>query len=1101
MADQDMIEAVEPNRRNIRFDARNDRPSRAPNTGADSPGRSLSRRSSRVMSSDTMVPIEYRSLSIELDESARNAKVSLKKDNEAFKELAKIDWHTVSLDTVFSRLSTSTANGLLNSRIPELLRTYGYNKPTEPPSRLLRKLFFYFFGGFGPLLFVGGILVLICYKPLGNPPAIANLVLGVVLLMVFLVQAAFNAWQDYSSSRVMSSIKTMIPSECQVIRSGLHMEILTAEIVPGDVLLIKQGQKIPADLRLVSVTADLQFDRSILTGESKPVHGKLESTSDNYLETHCIALQGSTCINGSGTGICVATGDQTVFGRIAKLTSQPSSGLTDLQKEVLRFVLIIASLVFFVVVLVCTLWGAWLRKAHPNWIDVPLLIVDCVSVAVAFIPEGLPIALTACLTITAAVLKKNKILCKSLAIVETLGSVSVICSDKTGTLTMNEMTVTKYSIGNTEEDVAYTHNGFADLDLSPEHLSKDAVEQLHILTGLCHSARFDAGNDAVHLSERKIIGDATDRATLRFAEQGSSTAALREAWSTELEVPFNSKNKFMIKVVSTHSDEELSKIIPDKNERLEDHNSRSVLMIKGAPDILLAKCTHMIHSDGSRVELRAPTRAGILNVMEKWSADGMRVILCARKVVSTQTVNDIETLMRDGSGNPGLLDEQIKGLTVVGLLGIVDPLKSDIPFVIETLRRAGIRTFMVTGDAKATAVAIARQATIITTEPHLVHDLSDLEPHDDKTKDATPADWESNRETRSIALDGKDLIRLGQEQWDMLVHYDEIVFARTTPEQKLRIIKELQAREIVVGMTGDGVNDAPSLKAADIGIAVKGGSDIAIEAADMVLLDSFSAIVHAIEFGRLVFDNLKKIVVYLLPGGSFSEFWPVMNNVLFGLPQNLSSFLMIVICLFTDCAGAIALTYERPESDIMLRPPRRVGKDRLVNSRLILQAYVTIGIPECACAMAMSYWYMQRKGVPFGEMFLKYGDMPEGFDIDSYNEVLNVGSSIYFVTIVVMQWVMLFAVRTRRQSVFQQIPFFNKATENWRLIPAILFALVVSIFFLYVPFFQRTVGTTPVPVEYWFLPFAFGLGILLIDEARKWCARRWPTGLAARLAW
>lgn len=397
--------------------------------------RSLRRRYS--IDPSTALPITYRTVSFAIEESkdkqlAEAARV--KKD--AVAELGELEWHTLSIDEVQRRLSTSLTRGLSNDQVQGKLKEFGKNIPSKPPSDLFSRIFGYLFGGFGSVLLIGGVLVTITYQPLGNPnPAIANLALAIVLFAVFLIQALFNAWQDWSSSRTMASITGMLPDESFVLRDGNRVELLATEIVPGDILYIKSGNKLPADVRFAEVSSDAKFDRSILTGESAPVAGSVDSTDTNYLETNCIGMQGTHCISGSALGICVSTGDRTVFGKIAKLTNTPKTAMTLLQKEILRFIMIICALMLFFNLVVIICWVAWLRKDHPEWISVGGLIVDIVTVAVAFIPEGLPIALTASLTITANIMKSNQVLCKSLKTVETLGSVSVICSDKTGTLT------------------------------------------------------------------------------------------------------------------------------------------------------------------------------------------------------------------------------------------------------------------------------------------------------------------------------------------------------------------------------------------------------------------------------------------------------------------------------------------------------------------------------------------------------------------------------------------------------------------------------------------------------------------------------------------
>ncbi|KAK9358121.1 hypothetical protein V1504DRAFT_306765 [Lipomyces starkeyi] len=1034
------------------------------------------------------LPVTYRTMSMEIDETYdRKTNQDLKLASaKAAQDLADLDWHIVSRSELFTRLSTSPVEGLTTAKVKCRLAELGKNTPSRPPSHLVRDWLSYFFGGFGFTLLVSSILVLVSWKPLGQPPDVANLALALVLFGVFVVQGGFNAWQDFSSSRVMASITGMLPDECQLLREGNRITTAATEIVPGDILLFRAGSKLPADIRFIEISSDTKFDRSILTGESIPLPPTVDSTNDNYLETSCIGLQGTFCSSGTGVGVVLATGDRTVFGRIAKLASQPTTGMTTLQKEVYLFCVVVGTVMAIMIAVVLIVWGAWLQRDHPGWITVPTLIVSCVSVAVSFIPEGLPIAVTASLTITANLMRKNKILCKSLKAVETLGSVSVICTDKTGTLTMNNMWVVECATGDLRMprqlaiDRHFTEND--------KRLSNTALSQLRSVASLCNAGEFDITTSGLPLANRKIIGDATDQAILRFAETLGSVAEVRAMWNKRFELPFNSKNKFMISVFSIANDigRDVALSAVESKEFTEDE---LLLTIKGAPDIIIARCNRYIDRHGVSCPLDSNTRDVIENIKDKWSREGKRVILLARKTLPWTTA---EVSSKDFGKE--VLEHVRSGLTLVGMVGIMDPPREEIPRVISTLRRAGIRVFMVTGDFALTAEAIARECRIISSTPDRIHDISSLRHYD------TAADLCSDR-LSSIVISGSELTTLSDTQWTKLCQYDEIVFARTTPEQKLRIVKEFQSRDEIVGMTGDGVNDAPSLKAADIGIALGSGSDIAIEASDMVLLDKFDGIVEAVEYGRVVFDNLKKTIAYLLPAGCFAEFWPIITYIVLGLPQILSSFLMIIISCFTDCVAATMLAFEKPESDVLLRPPRRTKEDHLVSWRLILQAYFFVGTLQTVCSFAMSYWYLQRKGIPFSTLWLGFGAIPDGISFEYYTQKLNEASSIYFVNLVVMQWFNLMAVRTRRQSIFQMPPAFNKKTQNLYLFPAILFSLLMVFFWLYIPAFQSTLGTTPVPAIHFFLPMCFGFCILLLEEGRKYIVRKHPKGLLAKCAW
>ncbi|WWC64599.1 uncharacterized protein I303_107210 [Kwoniella dejecticola CBS 10117] len=1042
---------------------------------------------------------EFRTLSIDVTDTQRQATVTAINRKGAAKDIAELEWHKYSVDDVLQRLSVNEKVGLEDEQVKRKFSQYGSNEINPPKPNLFLKWLEYVLGGFGSLLLIASILCFIAWKPLGEPnPAAANLALAFVLLIVIIVQTAFNAWQDFSTGRVMASISGLLPSAVLVLRNSIQTQLPAKDLVPGDIIYVSLGNKLPADIRFIDVSSDLKMDRSVLTGESEPIQATVDMTDENLLETKNIGMQGTLCVSGSGIGVVIQTGNLTVFGRIAKLSSTGAPSLTTLQKEILRFVLIIVVCALTIATIVIILWATWLNKKHKGFITVPTLIIDVVSVCVAFIPEGLPASVTISLAVIAKKLVNNKVLCKSLMTVETLGSVNVLCSDKTGTLTENKMTVTNIACLDDEMGLTQARDRIVS--------GKDkngVVAQMAAVMGVCNAAQFDDSTMDQPLLLRKVNGDATDSAILRAAELLRPVKESMSEWTEVLKINFNSKTKYMLKLCRRSSAR--APLFPAPCDTFNDFGPDDLmLMCKGAPDVLLKRCSHVNDpSGGPPLPLTEATILRLTSVQEKWASQGQRVLLLAKRIISRSSIPK-EYSFEAPEFSDFVNTDLNQQLTVVGLVGLVDPPRADIPDTVRTMRGAGIRFFMVTGDFALTAVSIARQCGIITSD--ILHYPKDL-PRDLPVEQVKHYD----REAMDLGVDikpglvltGMDLMEMSDSQWEQACQYTEIVFSRTTPEQKLRIVKEFQKRGNVVGMTGDGVNDAPSLKAADVGIAMGGGSDVAMEAADLLLLESFSSIVVAVKYGRLVFDNLKKTCLYLLPAGSFSELMPILLNVLLGLPQILSSLQMIIICVVTDVLPAISMCFEKPEAGLLNRPPRDTKKDKLVNWKFLLHAYGFLGLLESLAAMSMSFWWLDKQGFKFSDLVLAYGGLPPQYDPEAYAEAVNKAQSIYFFTLVGMQFGNLLATRTRRLSILQFNPFkwSDENTRNYWIIPSMIASIVFLFFFSYVPFFQHTFLTRGVPVEHIFIPFTFAIGLLLLDETRKYFVRRYPKGFLARIAW
>ncbi|KAF7797702.1 hypothetical protein EIP86_008902 [Pleurotus ostreatoroseus] len=765
----------------------------------------------------------YRTLSIhvddQIDEKGTKSKTG-KRDDPAV-GIRNIDVHLIKPEEVFSRFSTSPQLGLESSAIQRRAKL-GKNVISSPPTHYWKKALNYVFGGFNFLMWIAFIVTILSYQPLGGQdPAAFNLGVAVLLLLVIVISATFYALVDWHASRIMKSIKSLIAEEATVIREGKQQTINSMDVVVGDLVALRMGDRVPADIRLTEVSSDVRFDRSLLTGESDMIPGAVDATSDNALETRNLALTSTFVVQGTCTGVVFAIGDKSVMGRIVAMSGETKFKLTTVQREVWFFTKIISGLALLLFIISIVVWAAWLRKSFPGFETASGAIINSIGCLTAFVPQGLPICVALSLTIIAKRMARRNVLVKNLATIETLGCMSVLCSDKTGTLTMGKMSV---------QNVAFLEDQFLVEDLRNRLSSKAeapaALGALQMIARLCNGAKFETSPEAVAMSvdERPVKGDSTDTAVLRFSESlpNLDGASLLDSYEKLFEIPFNSRNKWMLSLVRPKSEA----------------SSDLWMLVKGAPDVLFPACTEVVDANGNVHALTSDLRSRIIALQAEWSSQGQRVLALCRRSLAHEPVkldfarmnpNDIEEIMYS----------EMQGLTLVGLVGIRDPPRADVKDALAIIRRAGVRVFMVTGDFKLTALAIARQIGLVTQEK--VDTLADLRSlsHAKQFVSAEPPDIKPSDDDpiRALVLTGEDLETLHKEDWDNIIgSYTEIVFARTTPEQKLRIVEETKARgDNTVAVTGDGVNDAPALKASDIGVVMGSGSDVAKDAGESSL--------------------------------------------------------------------------------------------------------------------------------------------------------------------------------------------------------------------------------------------------------------------------
>lgn len=915
--------------------------------------------------------------------------------------------HKLSPSEVYEALGSSES-GLSNHEAETRIKKYGKNLLEEKKGTpLLVKFLSNFTHLMAILLWAAGLVALIAQIP----------ELAIAIWMVNIINGAFSFWQEFRAGKATEALKKMLPAHVRVLREGKEQQLLAEDLVPGDVILLEEGDKISADARLVEDN-DLRVNQSTLTGESHPVHKSRDSVLRDDLtraEQPNMIFAGTTVAAGTGKAVVYATAMATEFGKIAHLTQSLKEESSPLQKEMgkvtkkVSTISVSIGIVFFFLAI-------FLADTEPV-----AAFIFALGMIVAFIPEGLLPTVTLSLAMGVQRMAKRNALIKRLSAVETLGCTTVICTDKTGTLTQNEMTVSNLWTNGVHMEVSGVGYDATDGDIlaagKPVSAKDSNVSELLTAAGLCCNARLLPPNG--ESSRFTVLGDPTEAALIVLAQKyGLDLDQLRCDIPRLRELPFDSGRKRMSTI---HQNIDGSRLA----------------YVKGSPKEVLDLCVSQ-KSNGKLVPMNEQNRADIMAVNDEYARNGLRVLAIAVRNIT----EDDEVPVSLGAYTPDIIE---KNLTFLGLIAMVDPPRPEVAEAVKRCHNAGIRIIMITGDYGLTAESIARRIGIIKgNHPRIITGI-ELE--------SMPAE-----ELKKALL-------------------DEVVFARVAPEQKLQVVNALQDMKHIVAVTGDGVNDSPALKKADIGVAMGiSGTDVAKEAADMILTDdNFASIVNAIEEGRAVYNNIRKFVLYIFNSNMAAAVPMVLYLFSRGaIPLPLTIMQVLAIDLGTDMVPAMGLGVEKPEAGIMNVPPRS-QKESLLSRPLILKAFCWYGLLEAFFGTAAYFFLNYLHGWP---------NQP----LAASGIVYQTATAMTFAAIVMAQVGAVFGCRTDRISVFKVGFLRNKLILMGIAVEFVLLALLV---YLPIPFLHNLFNTAPLHWQEWSVLIVIPFAMILLDEARKLILRKW----------
>ena len=879
-------------------------------------------------------------------------------------------WHSQEASEVTQELKTNAKTGLSTQEAQQRLADYGSNKlketETNPWYKVLSHQFF-------------DVLIWILFIAAGISIAVGKIDDALTILAIVVLNGVLGFVQEWKAEKAIAALQNMLSPKCKVIRNNSAQEISAEELVPGDIVLLEIGDRVPADLRLIEAL-NLKTDESALTGESVSVQ---KSTNPVNMEAELaarssIAWMGTAVTNGTGKGVVVATGMATEFGRIAELTQTVSREATPLQKKLgkLGTQLGIAAIIISMLVGIA---GFIMGKSLLE------MFFTGISLAVAVVPEGLPVVVTITMALGIRIMVKKRALLRRLRAAETLGAASIVCTDKTGTLTQNQMTVTQIWLPkNTINVTGIGYDPAGHFEIDQQKIDPKEHEDLLALlktAAICNHAQLYKDEKGWHQ-----IGEPTEAALI--------TAAYKAWLSTDIQASVISEFSF------NSSRKRMSVILEETDGK--------IAYVKGAPEIILERCTHIQEGDTIR-ELNVYDREIIHSTYLSMAMTGLRTLAFAKRKLPN---------------NINMLEEEVEAkLSFLGIVGIIDPPRPEAISALEIARQAGISIIMITGDAAPTALAIAKRINM----------------------------------KAERAVIGSEIDSMNDDE--LLATLNEgAVFARTSPEHKLRIVELLQQQGHVVGMTGDGVNDAPALKKADIGISMGlRGTDVAKAASDMILTDdNFASIISAIKEGRRQYANIQKFIRYLL-SSNMGEVVAIFFNILLGGPLILLPVQILWMNLITDGVTAMALGVEPAEKNLMNYPPRS-PKEPILNKRGILMIF-TLGSYIGLMTILLFHYYLNS----------------------SNPSKVIVAQTVAFSGIIILEKMNVFNFRSLTQPLLK----IGLLSNPW-IIVSWASMIGLQICAVYVPFLQHMLHTAPLALSDWGIIALCAMPIFVVGEIYKY---------------